>query len=66
MAATPAREPFIDRSSEPLIFQHRRGGSIDPSPFVDDDGRAYLLWKSDDNALCTRPACGEHRSGPTA
>ena len=43
--------PFVDRSSEPLIFQDRRGGSIDPSPFVDNDGRAYLLWKSDDNAL---------------
>jgi len=43
--------PFVDRSSEPLIFQPRRGGSIDPSPFVDDDRRAYLVWKSDDNAL---------------
>ena len=43
--------PFVDRSSEPLIFQDRRGGSIDPSPFFDDNGRAYLAWKSDDNAL---------------
>ena len=50
VAATPGG-PFVDRSSEPLIFQERRGGSIDPSPFVDDDGRAYLVWKSDDNAL---------------
>ena len=46
--------PFVDRSSEPLILQARRGGSIDPSPFVDDDGRAYLVWKSDDNALGRR------------
>ena len=43
--------PFRDYRSEPLVFQRQRGGSIDPSPFVDVDGRAYLLWKSDDNAL---------------
>ena len=43
--------PFVDASSEPFVFQLDRGGSIDPSPFVDDDGAAYLLWKSDDNAL---------------
>ena len=49
-AADPAG-PFVDRSTEPLLFQAERGGSIDPSPFVDADGTAYLLWKSDDNAL---------------
>lgn len=43
--------PFVDSRTEPLIFQVDRGGSIDPSPFVDHDGSAYLLWKSDDNAL---------------
>ena len=43
--------PFTDRSELPLIFQEERGGSIDPSPFVDADGTAYLLWKSDDNAV---------------
>jgi beta-xylosidase len=43
--------PFVDRSTGPLVFQARRGGSIDPSPFVDTDGTAYLVWKSDDNAL---------------
>lgn len=49
-ASDPAG-PFVDRSEGPLIFQEERGGSIDPSPFVDVDGTAYLLWKSDDNAL---------------
>jgi beta-xylosidase len=49
--ATSPDGPFADVSSGPLIFQLERGGSIDPSPFVDDDGTAYLLWKSDDNAL---------------
>ena len=43
--------PFVDQSAEPLIFQEDRAGSIDASPFVDDDGAAYLLWKSDDNAV---------------
>jgi beta-xylosidase len=49
-ASDPAG-PFTDRSEAPLIFQEDRGGSIDPSPFVDADGTAYLLWKSDNNAV---------------
>jgi beta-xylosidase len=47
--------PFVDRSVGPLIFQADRGGSIDPSPFVDTDGTPYLLWKSDDNAIGRTP-----------
>jgi beta-xylosidase len=47
--------PFVDRSDEPFIFQEERAGSIDPSPFVDGDGAAYLLWKSDDNAIDRAP-----------
>jgi beta-xylosidase len=43
--------PFVDTSAEPLIFQEDRAGSIDPSPFVDEEGAAFLLWKSDDNAV---------------
>ena len=43
-------------TQEPLVFQEERGGSIDPSPFVDADGAAYLLWKSDDNALARPPS----------
>jgi len=50
-AAPDPAGPFTDRSEAPLIFQEDRGGSIDPSPFVDADGTAYLLWKSDDNAI---------------
>ena len=42
--------PFTDTSSAPLVCQVANGGSIDPTPFVDATG-AYLLWKSDDNAL---------------
>jgi Glycosyl hydrolases family 43 len=36
--------PFVDDSGGPLVCPG--GGAIDPSPFVDVDGRAYLLWKS--------------------
>ncbi len=45
--------PYTDTSTGPLVFQREEGGSIDPSPFVDatGDGRAYLLWKCDANAL---------------
>ncbi len=41
--------PFVDRSKEPLVCQKREGGSIDASPFRDDDGKLYLLWKNDGN-----------------
>jgi beta-xylosidase len=42
--------PFVDSSTRPAICQVELGGSIDPEVFV-DGGKAYLLWKSDDNAL---------------
>jgi beta-xylosidase len=49
--------PYVDASSAPFICQVSGSqsfcGSIDPSPFVDTDGTAYLAWKSDENA----PAC---------
>jgi Glycosyl hydrolases family 43 len=46
VAATPAG-PFVDDSAGPLVCQTAAGGSIDPSPFVDTNGRAFLLWKSE-------------------
>lgn len=52
--------PYVDTSSRPFICQvagdERLCGSIDPSPFVDASGRAYLLWKSDENAAACRGA----------
>ena len=52
-AAVAARPegPFVDGSTRPFVCQRERGGSIDPSAFVDDDGRAYLLWKSEDETV---------------
>lgn len=46
VAALP-QGPYVDETAGPLICQTERGGSIDPSPFVDVDGRAWLLWKSE-------------------
>lgn len=44
-ADTP-RGPFTDRTSGPVICQP--DGSIDPQPFIDADGRAWLHWKNND------------------
>lgn len=41
--------PFVDRSDKPLVCQGPQGGSIDGTPFVDADGRRYLIWKNDGN-----------------
>ncbi len=53
--ATHPAGPYTDESSAPLVCQVSGAfafcGSIDPSPFVDADGAAYLYWKSDENAL---------------
>jgi beta-xylosidase len=48
--------PFHDDSSRPLICQSDLGGAIDPSPYVDVDGKAYLVWKNDGNAF-SRQTC---------
>jgi beta-xylosidase len=50
VAESPAG-PFVDRWAEPLVCQRGEGGSIDASPFRDDDGSLYLYWKNDGNAL---------------
>ncbi len=47
--------PYNDPSSAPLICQASQGGSIDPQPFVNSDGVAYLYWKSN-NGLQGVPA----------
>ena len=52
--STAPAGPYTDNSSGPFVCQVGGGdhmcGSIDPSPFVDENGDAYLLWKSDENA----------------
>lgn len=41
--------PFRDRGDAPFICQSDEGGSIDASPFRDEDGTLYLYWKNDGN-----------------
>jgi beta-xylosidase len=52
-AATAAtiEGPYTSAAPAPLVCQPDLGGSIDPQPFVDRDGTAYLLWKADANAI---------------
>jgi beta-xylosidase len=49
-----AAGPFFSEASDPLACQTELGGSIDPHPFIDTDGAAYLLWKADGNAIGQR------------
>ena len=39
--------PFVDTTPGPIVCDGDPNGSIDPQPFVDDDGTPYLLWKSE-------------------
>ncbi|MBI3964378.1 MAG: family 43 glycosylhydrolase [Chloroflexi bacterium] len=39
--------PFVDNSTEPVVCDPNPAGSLDPAPFVDDDGTPYLVWKSE-------------------
>jgi beta-xylosidase len=50
MSASPLG-PFVDNGQLPLICEDTEGGSIDASPFRDDDGSLYLYWKNDGNAI---------------
>jgi putative cell wall-binding protein len=42
--------PFADQTAAtgPILCQDHLGGVIDPHPFVDADGRAWLHWKNND------------------
>jgi beta-xylosidase len=45
-----AEGPYTDNSSAPFLCDSARETSIDPSPFRDDDGKLYLLWKTRETA----------------
>jgi beta-xylosidase len=58
-ASTPSG-PYVDSTTSAFVCQVSGAqslcGSIDPSPFVDTDGTAYLVWKSDENSeACSDP-----------
>jgi beta-xylosidase len=77
-ASSSPAGPYVDSSASAFVCQVSGAqslcGSIDPSAFVDTDGTAYLVWKSDENAAaCARPtrlwsaplgADGKSLSGP--
>jgi hypothetical protein len=39
--------PYRDTSAKPFLCPHEQGGAIDPSPFLNNDGTPFLLWKND-------------------
>lgn len=43
--------PFTSDADEPLVCQRELGGTIDASPFRDADGRLFLYYKADANAI---------------
>lgn len=47
--------PFQPLGDGPLVCDPSEGGDIDPASFTDADGRRYLLYKNDGNAV-SRPA----------
>lgn len=50
-SATGPKGPFRDESDQPLVCQYDQGGTIDANPFRDADGKLYLYYKSDGNAV---------------
>lgn len=49
--ASDPRGPFQDRASDALVCQGDLGGSIDANAFRDSDGKLYLYYKNDGNAV---------------
>jgi beta-xylosidase len=39
--------PYTPQDVDPLVWQVDEGGSIDHATFLDEDGSAFLLWKSE-------------------
>jgi putative cell wall-binding protein len=46
--ASRVEGPYTDASGGPMICQTDIGGSIDPQPFIDADGKPWLHWKNND------------------
>jgi len=51
--ATSPEGPFVDDTRGPMICPHH-GEAIDPSPFVDSDGSAYLTWSGADGKISSQ------------
>lgn len=59
--ATTPLGPFVDALGKPLLERTKGGkitsNTIDPYPFIDDDGQAYLFWGNGSvaNAVTLKP-----------
>lgn len=62
--ASDPKGPFVDPSLQPLVCQVELGGSIDADPFRDGDGKLYLYFKSDGNAVRKRTQIWGQQLGP--
>lgn len=47
--STTADGMYTPVGGDPLVCPVDEGGAIDPATFTDDDGKRYLLWKTDGN-----------------
>ena len=63
VAAGP-KGPFQDGSAEPMVCQYDLGGTIDANPFRDADGRLYLYFKNDGNAVRKRTSIWGQQLSP--
>ncbi|RKS79621.1 carbohydrate-binding protein with CBM35 doain [Actinomadura pelletieri DSM 43383] len=54
--ATSPLGPFQPIGDGPLVCDLAEGGDIDPTTFVDTDGKRYLVYKNDGNALGNIPS----------
>lgn len=50
--------PFVDNNPNPWICNSDKGGSIDPSGYVDRDGSRWIVYKIDGNSIGHGGSCG--------
>jgi hypothetical protein len=49
--STTPKGPFTAIGATPLVDQANLGGAIDSSVFTESNGKRYLVWKNDGNAI---------------
>ncbi|KAK3716212.1 hypothetical protein LTR37_006657 [Vermiconidia calcicola] len=50
--------PYVDTQKDPWICHASQGGAIDPSGYVDTDGKRYVVYKVDGNSIGHGGECG--------
>lgn len=53
--------PYVPLN-ESIACPHKYGGAIDPSPFRDEDGTMYVVYKGDGNSVGSGGYCGNTRT----